>query len=86
MNPRPTITPEETRLLRREVRGLGNLARLGLITVTDKGRQFIAQDDERVKAERAAGGKVRYIGPRRRREIAAAAAAAREEKKEQGSK
>ncbi len=86
MNPNPTITAEETRLLRREARGLGNLARLGLITLTDKGRQFIAQDDERVKAERAAGGKVRYIGPRRRREIAAAAAAAREEKRDHGSK
>lgn len=56
MNPRPTISAEEVRVLRREVHGTGNLARLGLITITDKGRNWIAQDDERVKEQRAAGG------------------------------
>jgi len=84
MNPRPTITADEIRILRREIRGLGNLLRLGLITVTDKGREFIAQDDERVKAERAAGGGVRTIGPRRRSQIARNAAHAMHAK-EKGS-
>lgn len=54
----PKLTAEEARTLRREVRGIGNLVRLGLIAVTDKGREWISQDDERVRAERIAGGKL----------------------------
>ena len=58
MNPKITITPEEARLLRREVRGLGNLARLGFIQITDAGRNWFAQDEERVSRERAAAGSI----------------------------
>jgi len=58
MNPRPTITAEEARLLRREIRSAGNLVRLGFITITDKGRSWIAQEDERIRTERAAGGEL----------------------------
>ena len=54
---KPKLTPEEIRVLRKEVRGLGQLVKAGLIVVTDSGRQFIAQDDERVQREREAGGK-----------------------------
>jgi hypothetical protein len=50
------LTAEEIRLLRREVTGKGGLVTSGFITITAKGRQWIAQDDERVKALRAAGG------------------------------
>jgi len=56
MNPRLSLTPAEVRLLRREAHGKGNLLRLGLISVTDKGRQYIAREDARIKAARAAGG------------------------------
>lgn len=50
------LTAEEIRLLRREVHGRGGLLAAGFITITAKGRQWIAQDDERVKRERAEGG------------------------------
>jgi len=52
----PKLTAEEIRFLRREVHGRGGLVAAGLITITSKGRQWIAQDDERVKRERAEGG------------------------------
>lgn len=51
------LTAEEIRLLRREVHGKGGLVAAGLITITAAGRKWIAQDDERVKRERQAGGK-----------------------------
>lgn len=52
----PKLTAEEIRLLRREVHGKGGLVAAGFITITAKGRQWIAQDDERVRRERAEGG------------------------------
>jgi hypothetical protein len=52
----PKLTEFEIRTLRREVNGVGNLVRLGFITVTDKGRAWVERDDERIKAERQAGG------------------------------
>lgn len=83
----PKLTPEETRTLRREVRGKGNLSRQGLIDVTPAGRQWVAQDDERVKADRAAGGGTRYISKPRRIEIATKAgekSAANRKKRKKG--
>lgn len=53
---KPKLTAEEIRFLRREAHGKGNLATSGLITITAAGRQWIAQDDERVKRERREGG------------------------------
>jgi hypothetical protein len=50
------LTPEEIRVLRRESHGRGSLVKLGYITITAAGRKWIAQDDERVKALRVAGG------------------------------
>jgi hypothetical protein len=50
------LTAEEIKLLRREVHGKGGLVSSGFITITAKGRQWITQDDDRVKALRAAGG------------------------------
>lgn len=50
------LTPEEIRVLRKQVHGIGQLAKMGLIAVTDAGRQFISKDDERVRRERAEGG------------------------------
>ena len=58
MSPKLTITAEEARTLRREIRGAGNLTRLGFITITNKGREWIAREDERIKRERAAGGEL----------------------------
>jgi hypothetical protein len=52
------LTPEETRTLRREAHGKGNLSRHKLITVTDAGHKWVNQDDARVKKERASGGKL----------------------------
>lgn len=53
---KPKLSPEEIRVLRREVHGKGNLIASKLITITTAGLQWIAQDDERVKAERIKGG------------------------------
>lgn len=50
------MTAEEIRLLRREVHGKGGLVAAGLITITAQGRQWIAQDDERIRNERIEGG------------------------------
>lgn len=53
---KPKLTTEEIRLLRREAHGKGGLVAAGFITITARGREWIAQDDERVKRERAKGG------------------------------
>jgi len=58
------LTAEEIRLLRREAHGNGGLVAAGFITITAKGRQWIAQDDERVRRERAAGGSFGKLGGR----------------------
>jgi hypothetical protein len=52
----PKLTVEEIRMLRREVHGKGGLVSAGFITITPAGKKWIAQDDERVKRERAEGG------------------------------
>lgn len=77
---RDQLTAEEARLLRREIRGAGNLARLGLIEITSKGRGWVQEDDKRIRTERSAGGGTRYIGILKRKQIARAARAARSEK------
>ena len=53
---KPKLTAEEIKILRREIRDKGGLVASGFITITAAGRQWIAQDDERVQRERAAGG------------------------------
>ncbi len=54
---KPKLTAEEIRLLRREVHGKGGLLAAGFITITAAGRQWLTQDDERVRRERAEGGR-----------------------------
>ena len=54
----PKLTPEEIRILRKQVHGTGNLAKLGLIVVTEAGRQFIAQDDARILKDKSRAGTV----------------------------
>lgn len=52
----PKLTAEEIRILRKEVNGVGNLAKSGFIVVTDRAREWIGKEDERIKHARVAGG------------------------------
>jgi hypothetical protein len=52
---KPKLTPEEMRVLRREVHGKGGLVAAGFISITPAARKLVAQDDERIERERKAG-------------------------------
>lgn len=59
------LTPEESRILRRQVSAVDTLFRKGLlavgpggrVTLTTSGASWIAQDDERIREAKSRGGK-----------------------------
>lgn len=79
------LTPEESRILRRELPAVAGLISKGLIdssgALTAAGQQWITDYTEAVRQSRAAGGGHRNIGPRKRKQIARKAAQAKYSKK-----